>query len=137
MSNFGKVSPLVGDAGAWVGTDATKSWSDGGDVDKALAPAAEALKVIVAKHVKDAVLEYASSAEYGLAVSQSQIFVSVRLWDEAASFTTHVPLRSLLNAALKEAYAKAADPKAQELMTAVAVLAKDLTAISQKKGAAA
>jgi hypothetical protein len=45
-------------------------------------------------------------------------------------------LRTLLHAALREAYTRAADPKAMGLLTVVAGLTKDLTISVNKKGTA-
>jgi hypothetical protein len=133
--SFGTVASTVVPATAenWKRHDGGASWSDGGQVDTALKPAADALRKIIGDHVRDAVLEYASTVEYGLVVVSGQPVITARYWNADAEFVTTVPLRGLLGAALKDAYSKAADPKAMELMTAVAGLAKDLTIASNRK----
>lgn len=132
---YGKIPVNVAGKNAWVQHDATKTWSDAGEVRKVMESATEQLEAIVASNVSLGVLDYAETAEAALRISDSgELFIALRLWNNDASLIVEVPIKSLMAAAVTELRSSlATDPAAQAAMSHLTDLGRVLSLSSTPK----
>ena len=75
--------------------------------------------------------EYAESAEFAMCAREGQLWIDLRLWNDEATLIVGVPVRTLMNAAIREAYQNiGADPSAQEFVSLVFNLGKDINRLA-------
>lgn len=128
---YGKTSVAIVGRQSWEAQDGTKTWTDGGAVQKALQDAAQALERVVAENATLAVSDYLSTAEAGIRADKTgEVLIGLRIANEEAAMMVEVPLRRLIVAALSEMRpALGIDPQAQQTVSAIVAFGQQLSAL--------
>lgn len=134
---YGKTAVQIFGANGWEAHDATKTWSDGGEIKSELLALTERLEAIVARNVSAAVVEYATTGEAAVrADTNGEIYVGLRLWNDEAALIVEVPLKALLVAALVDVRDKLAlDPGAHTMISQLVDLGRQLTQLTRTQQA--
>lgn len=133
MSKFswGKLAAKVSGLKDWREHDGTKTWEDAGSAERLLADFLPKVQAAIGQNVKMGVAEYAASGEYTLSVREGALWVDLRIWNDEATLVVGIPIRDLLNKAIADAYPSiAANPSAQELISLIAGLGKDINKLT-------
>lgn len=139
--HYGKVAIDVLGREAWEKQDATKSWSDDGEVKKIIeestASMVHALEAAVAQNAHLGVSEYLSIAEAAATVDEKgELLIGVRVSNDEASLIAYVPLKKLIMSVLTELRPRlGVDPQAQTILSHLVGLGRNLASlgVSQSK----
>jgi hypothetical protein len=133
MSKFswGKLAAKVSGLKDWREHDASQTWSDAGEAEKLLASFLPEVQRVIAENVREGVAEYAAAGDFALSVRDGALWVDLRIWNDKATMIVGVPIRDLLNQGIAEAYKSVgANPNAQEFISHVVALGKDINKLS-------
>lgn len=133
MSRFswGKLAAKVSGLKDWREHDATQTWSDDGDAERLLAGFLPDVQKVIADNVREGVAAYAAAGDFTLSVREGGLWVDLRIWNDKATIIVGAPLRDLLNKGIAEAFGSiGADVNAQEFMSHVASLGKDINKLT-------
>jgi hypothetical protein len=125
MSKFswGKLAAKVSGLKDWREHDASQTWSDAGEAEKLLASFLPEVQRVIA--------ENAAAGDFALSVRDGALWVDLRIWNDKATMIVGVPIRDLLNQGIAEAYKSVgANPNAQEFISHVVALGKDINKLS-------
>lgn len=119
--HYGTVPLTVVNKAAWEAQDASKSWSDEGEVRSVIEQTIQQLEAIVAKNATLGASEYLAAGEASVTISnQNEILVGIKISNDEASFIAYVPLRALLISALQQArQTVGVDPQGQALVSSL------------------
>ena len=132
IASFGKMLAKATGLEKWRAHDASKTWDDNGDTEALFARIVPEVRALIAHNVKEGVAEYTTSGEFCLSVRNGGLWIDFRVWNDEGDLILVAPVRGLLNAGIAEAYKSlAANPQAQEFMSHIAALGKDINKLTQ------
>jgi hypothetical protein len=129
---FGKTTVAIPQAQkeAWDNQAAEKTWADDGEVGRTLEAIRPTIEKIVSQNATIGASEYLAAAEVAMRASSKDILIGVRLSNAEAVLIGEVSLRQLMMSAIQQAReVAAADPGAQELITTLVQIGRELSGI--------
>jgi hypothetical protein len=126
---YGKTTVAIPDSQrkAWDEQPSEKTWSDMGEARSAIEPVISAIEGLIAKNATMGASEYLAAAEIAMRASNKDVLVGVRFSNQEAVMIGEVSLRQLFMSAIQQARLNAAtDPEAQELLTSLMQIGREL-----------
>lgn len=128
---YGKTAVSIRGQKQWDAHDATKTWTDNGEVRAVIEAIVPEVERLIAKNATLGVSEYLSSAEAAMRADENgHLLIGVRIWNDEAAMIVEIPLTDLLVSALAETRdVVGVEPGAQAAVSALVNLGRQLTAV--------